>query len=228
VSVSPGPASPASNGARRHWEEIYGAKGACDVSWYQREPDVSLALIERSQLPRTAPIIDVGGGASSLAARLVARDFTDVTVLDISPRALELAREELGANASRVSFIEQDLFSWSPQRRYDLWHDRALFHFLVDPWPRERYAGILRSALSDGGTVVIGTFAADGPERCSGLPVARFGADALAAQFGDALALVATSREEHRTPAGWCQPFTWVVLEHTPDSADQHSRASSD
>jgi hypothetical protein len=208
------PASPVSSTARRHWQAVYGANGAHDVSWFQPEPEMSLELIERLGLGPDAAILDVGGGASSLAARLIARGFTDVTVLDISSVALDLARAELGTNASRVNWIEHDLLSWSPQRRYGLWHDRALFHFLVDPSDVDRYTETLRSAISHGSRAIIGTFAADGPQSCSGLPVARYGSDQLAAAFGAAFARVATRREEHLTPSGSLHPFTWVALDY--------------
>ncbi len=207
LSVSSGSASPASSAAKGHWDAVYGSAPR-NVSWYQPEPEMSLLLIERLQLRPDAAIIDVGGGASSLAARLLARGFTDLTVLDISTGALELARAELGADASRVHWIEQHVLSWSPQRRYDLWHDRAVFHFFVDPRERERYAEILRSAISASGKAIIGTFAADGPERCCDLPVLRFDADGLTAAFGGSLVQIATSREVHRTPSGSIQPFT--------------------
>jgi hypothetical protein len=141
----------------------------------------------------------------------------DVWVLDISRGALDLARAELVGKASGVHWIEHDLLSWSPRRRYDLWHDRALVHFLVDPSQRERYTETMRSAISHGGNVIIVTFAADGPESCAGLPVARYSPDQLAAPFSAAFAPIATSREEHRTPAGSRQPFTWVTLECMPD-----------
>jgi SAM-dependent methyltransferase len=205
-----------SSTTRRHWQATYAAKGARNVSWFQLEPEMSLELIEQVGLGPGAAILDVGGGASRLAGRLIARGFTDITVLDISGGALDLARAELGNNASRVNWIEQDLLSWSPQRRYGLWHDRAVFHFLLDPSDVERYAETLRSAISHRGKVIIGTFAPDGPERCSGLPVARYGPDELAAAFGAAFTTVATRREEHRTPSGSLQPFTWVALEHAP------------
>jgi len=205
-----------SSTAKRHWQAVYGAKGAREVSWFQPEPEMSLELIERLRLGPDAAILDVGGGASNLAARLIARGFTDITVLDISSEALDLARAELGTNASRVNWIEQDLLSWSPQRRYGLWHDRALFHFLVDPSDVERYTETLRSAISHGSRAIIGTFAADGPQSCSGLPVARYGSDQLAAAFGAAFATVARGREEHRTPGGSLHPFTWVGLDYVP------------
>jgi trans-aconitate methyltransferase len=192
---------------------VYETRRPYEVSWYQPRPEMSLALIEELGLTRDAAIVDVGAGASSLAQRLLAQGFADITVLDVSARALELARTDLGANAARVVWLEQDLLSWSPKRRYDLWHDRAVFHFLVDPAQQERYAAALRSALRPGGKAVIGTFAADGPTTCSGLAVARYDADQLATAFGEAFTTLATRREEHHTPASTMQTFTWITLE---------------
>jgi SAM-dependent methyltransferase len=207
---------PSSN-AKRHWDAAYQTRGARNVSWYQPEPTVSLALIDELRLPRDAAIVDLGAGASSLAARLLGRGFIDITVLDVSAQALELARADLGADAARVRWLEQDLLSWSPQRRYDLWHDRALFHFLVDPAQRERYAEALRSALRPAGRAIIGTFAADGPTSCSGLPVARYDGDQLTAAFDGSFRTLATRREQHHTPGNSIQPFTWITLERAPD-----------
>jgi SAM-dependent methyltransferase len=202
---------------------VYRTSGVRDVSWYQPEPEVSLELIDELGVGRNDAILDVGGGGSSLAARLLARGFSDITVLDVSSRALQLAREDLGAEAARVHWIARDLLRWSPQRRYDLWHerrydlwhDRAVLHFLVEGAERERYLETLRSATRGGAKVVIGTFAADGPARCSGLPVARYDVDGLASAVGDAFVTRTTRRQEHRTPGGSVQPFTWVALERT-------------
>jgi SAM-dependent methyltransferase len=201
--------------AKQHWDEVYETTGPREVSWYQREPGMSLVLIEELDLALDAAIVDVGAGTSSLAARLLAGGFVDITVLDRSARALELARAELGVDAPRVNWVQQDLLSWSPRRQYDLWHDRAVFHFLVDPAERARYAEILRSTIGPGGKAILGTFAADGPTTCSGLPVARYDAERLASAVGKPFTLLATRREEHRTPANSVQPFTWVTLERT-------------
>jgi SAM-dependent methyltransferase len=207
-----------SGSTKAHWEAVYRTSGVRDVSWYQPEPEVSLELIDELGVGRDDAILDVGGGGSSLAARLLARGFSDITVLDVSSRALELAREDLGAEAARVHWIARDLLRWSPQRRYDLWHDRAVLHFLVEGAERERYLETLRSATRGGAKVVIGTFAADGPARCSGLPVARYDIDGLASAVGDAFVTRTTRREEHRTPGGSVQPFTWVAFERTGGS----------
>jgi SAM-dependent methyltransferase len=158
-------------------------------------PDRAIAL------RHDAAILDVGGGASRLAARLLTHGFTDITVLDISSAALDPARAELGANASRVQWVEHDLLAWSPPRSLDLWYDRAVFHFLVDPRQRERYVEVLRSAITADGKVIIGTFAADGPTSCSGLPVARYDPDNLAAALGATFMTLATDAKRTMRPA---------------------------
>ena len=204
---------PLATAVRRHWDAVYERRQPTEVSWYQAEPETSLALIGDLELASGAAIVDVGGGASSLAARLLDRGFTDITVLDVSARALAVARAALGRDAARVEWLEQDLLSWTPRARYDLWHDRAVFHFLVEPARRERYAEVLRAALHARGKAVIGAFASDGPTRCSGLAVERYDPAGLAAVFAPGFTVVATRREEHHTPGGAVQPFTWVTLE---------------
>jgi hypothetical protein len=194
-----------------HWDLVYGGRSATGVSWYQAHPAMSIRMIEALGPSQDDPVIDIGGGASHLAGQLLARDFRDVTVLDLSPAALREARSLLGGDAHRVHWIEHDLLTWRAYRRYGVWHDRAVFHFLVDAERRARYRQVLRSAIRPGGGVVVATFAADGPESCSGLPVARYDTEELVAAIGEGL-VVAAEREEHRTPAGVIQPFTWVAL----------------
>ena len=145
------------------------------MSWYQPEPAMSLALIDRLRVPKGAPVIDVGGGASLLVDRLVARGYTDLAVLDVSSTALEIARRRPG-DAAPVRWLHEDLLRWQPERRYALWHDRAVFHFLTDAAERAKYLTIMGQTLGDSGALIIATFASDGPERCSGLPVARYDA----------------------------------------------------
>ncbi len=198
---------------RRYWNAVYERRRPTEVSWYQREPEISMSLIGARRLASDAAIVDVGGGVSPLAARLLDDGFSDVTVLDVSARALELARAALGPDAGRIRWLEQDLGSWAPQPRYDLWHDRAVFHFLVEQDRAARYAEVVRAALRVGGTAVIGTFASDGPPSCSGLAVARYDAARNTAVFAPGLGEIATRREEHHTPGGAVQPFTWVMLE---------------
>lgn len=194
----------------RHWDKAYENRGERGVSWFQSVPEVSLELIEVLNTPRDGVVIDVGGGASSLVDRLVERGFGDLSVLDVSKAALAVTRERL-RDSSRVTFFEEDVLKWRPERRFDLWHDRAVFHFLVDVRDRDKYLATLRSAIRPGGGVIIGTFAPDGPEFCSGLPVSRYSPDSLASVLGSSFVVVATRRELHTTPAGGIQQFAWVA-----------------
>ena len=159
-----------------HWESIYSASPFSQVSWYEREPATSLRLIEEIAAGPSAAVIDIGAGASSLVDRLLAGGFRDVTVLDISRRALDEVRRRLGERALPVTFIVQDVLRWAPDRQYDIWHDRAVFHFLTEPSEREAYVDLAARSIRSGGVLVVATFAADGPTHCSGLPVdALFG-----------------------------------------------------
>lgn len=208
-SVPPNkPVSPDEQAGR--WDAAYAQSGIEGVSWYQPVPAVSLELIEALGVPRTAAVIDVGGGASHLADNLVRRGFSDVTVLDIAGSALDASRQRIGAHAN-VSFVQADLLAWRPSRRYDLWHDRAVYHFLVTDEDRETYARTLRKALIPGGAVILATFAADGPATCSGLPVRRYSIDDLGEILGGTFDRLQARREEHITPRGSIQPFTWVA-----------------
>lgn len=194
----------------KHWDRTYARRGTTGVSWFQEVPAPSLDMIDALNTPASASVIDVGGGASSLVDHLVARGFTDLTVLDISEVSLAAARARVGDHAP-VAWLHTDVLLWRPQRRFDLWHDRAVFHFLVDTAGQQRYLATLRAALAPAGSVIIATFAPDGPDRCSGLPVAQYSADDLTALLGDAFAVAGACREEHTTPAGAVQPFTWVA-----------------
>ena len=200
--------SPDQRGER--WDAAYAERGVEGVSWYQPVPTVSLELIDSLGVPCTASVIDVGGGASLLSVDLVRRGFSEVTVLDISGSALDATRQRIDAGAS-VTFVQADLLAWRPSRRYDLWHDRAVYHFLVTDEDREAYVRTLRTAVAPGGLVILATFAPDGPATCSGLPVLRYSPDALSAILGDTFEHLASRREEHITPRGSMQPFTWVA-----------------
>ena len=193
-----------------HWEAAYSTRGVDGVSWYQAVPGVSLELVAALGVPRAGAVIDVGGGASWLVDELVARGIRDVTVLDLSASALEATRRRLPADVP-VSWVEADVLVWEPERRFDLWHDRAIFHFLVAASDRERYVATMRRAVAPGGRVIVGAFAEDGPELCSGLPVCRYSGASLGAALGDAFELQETRRERHVTPRGAVQPFTWVA-----------------
>lgn len=200
-----------------HWEKVYTAKGENEVSWFQETPAPSLELIELVGAIRSSGIIDIGGGASRLVDCLVAQGYADVTVLDLSAAALASARSRIGDKASQVSWIAADVTLWEPSRSYDIWHDRAAFHFLTDPNDRTAYLARLRRALRPGGHAIIGTFALDGPERCSGLLVSRYDADSLAATLGRGFELIDTRRHEHVTPWGATQKFQFSTFRRQPD-----------
>ena len=199
------------DGAARagHWDLIYKTRDASEVSWYQPFPEVSVALIGELGIARDVPVIDVGGGESMLIDELVGADFADLTVLDVSSVALADGRRRLGDE--RVTWLEIDVLDWQPERRYGLWHDRAVFHFLVDQADRAAYIDVLRRATGPASAVIVATFGPDGPESCSGLPVTRYTAQALAAELGEGFEVMATREERHSTPAGDVQPFTWVA-----------------
>jgi rhodanese-related sulfurtransferase len=169
---------------------------------------------------RDQAVIDVGGGASTFVDHLLARGFSDVSVLDVSQAALAMTRDRVGS-VDKVQLVHADIVTWRAARLYSLWHDRAVFHFLVDAADRKRYLDILRSSVLPGGHAVIATFAPDGPDRCSGLPVARYGPDDLRALLDGAFEVLEVRREEHTTPAGITQPFTWVAARalRNPDTA---------
>lgn len=200
--------------AAEHWDTVYTTKASDEVSWFQATPTTSLRLLEQ-WAPPSGSVLDVGSGASTLVESLLDAGWVDVTILDISEEALNEVRGRLGGHVAEVSFITADVCSWQPHRTYDAWHDRAVFHFLVERTDRDRYVAVTTQAVAPGGVVVLGTFAADGPTQCSGLPTARYDTDSLARAFGSAFVLEHAEREEHTTPAGAVQPFSWVVLRKT-------------
>lgn len=202
-----------------HWQAIYSRKGEADVSWFEAAPAVSLELIESLGVPPDAAVIDIGGGASRLVDHLLARGFADVTVLDLSAAALAAARARLGGAAAQVTWLAADATTWEPARHYDLWHDRAAFHFLTDADDRAAYVARLSRATVPGGHVIIGTFAPDGPERCSGLPVMRYDADSLAATLGPGFTLLHSRRHDHVTPAGVIQRFRFSAFRRAAATA---------
>ncbi len=198
------------DGTKHHWEDVYARKAPDSVSWFQPHAQHSLDLIARAGLGRDAAIIDVGGGASTLVDDLLARGHTDLSVLDLSAAALHAAQARLGDAAAGVTWTEADITTVElPPRRFDLWHDRAVFHFLTDPAQRDAYVATVLRAVKPGGHVIVAAFAEDGPERCSGLPVMRYGANALHAQFGARFELLEHSREAHHTPTGVVQQFVY-------------------
>jgi SAM-dependent methyltransferase len=193
-----------------HWETIYSARAPDAVSWYQPHAEMSLRLIRGSGIGYSAPIIDVGGGASTLVDDLLGAGYTNVTVLDLSAAALTAARHRLGAAAEKVRWIEGDVTALSlPAGAYALWHDRAVFHFLTAPEARAAYVASVLRSVQPGGHVIVATFAEDGPTQCSGLPVVRYGADSLHAEFGEPFTLLRHEKESHHTPHGTVQQFIY-------------------
>ena len=201
---------------REHWEGVYRAKDAEQVSWFQRDPDVSLRLV----LPAAGSIVDVGAGASVLVDHLLANGRTDVTLLDVSGEALEVTRARLGQSADRVAFVVADVLDWEPDRTFDCWHDRAVFHFLTTPALQQSYVRTATRLVAPGGAVVLGAFAADGPTECSGLPTARHEPEDLARLFEEGFTLEHAEREAHRTPWDSQQNFSWVVLRRLLSAGD--------
>ncbi|MHB8522088.1 MAG: class I SAM-dependent methyltransferase [Limisphaerales bacterium] len=203
---------------KAHWNQVYHAKGPCDVSWYQAHPAISLALIQASGVGKDQGIIDVGGGASVLADCLLDAGFRTVAVLDISGAALAHAKQRLGARAGAVEWFEADVTAFNPPRRFALWHDRAVFHFLTDQADRRKYVQTLTRTLTTEGHVIIATFALDGPTRCSGLDVARYDAPTMCAELGAGFQLVEQVDETHVTPWEVKQKFSYFRFVRTPGS----------
>ncbi len=192
-----------------HWNQVYGGKRSSEVSWFQAEPAISLTLIEATGLSLDAPVIDVGAGASFLVDRLLDRGFRDLTLLDVAAAPLSQVRERLGPRAQEVALVHADVTTYRPPRRFALWHDRAVFHFLTAPEDRRAYLATLGAALRPEGHVIIATFALDGPTRCSGLDVVRYDTAQLGAELGPGFRLRRAVAEEHRTPAGRVQRFQY-------------------
>ena len=199
---------------RRHWDAAYVQKGEAGVSWFEETPTVSLDLIKALPGPKDS-LIDVGGGASRLATHALRLGFGHVAVLDLSGEAIARSQAAMGSEADRVEWIVANVTPWKPGRRYDVWHDRAAFHFLTDEAERAAYVETLNAALSDTGHAIIATFALDGPERCSGMPVQRYSPETLAETLGPRFTLVNSVRHEHQTPWGSTQAFQFSVLART-------------
>ena len=204
---------------RTHWERIYRTRTEDELSWHQTVPRVSAQLI-RTYASRTSQILDAGGGSSALAAVLSSAGFRNLTVVDISERALERGRSRSGKRAHAVLRIRADLLGKRRFGPFDVWHDRAVFHFLTRAKDREAYLALLRRSLVPGATVVVASFAADGPKRCSGLPVERYSPSGLARAFGRDFRLLRSIQEVHRTPWGARQPFSYAVLRYSPPATD--------
>ena len=203
---------------RSHWEQVYRTKGPDQVSWFQPEAKLSLELIQLVAPARDTTIIDVGAGASMLVDGLLTAGYSRITVLDLSSAALAQAQQRLASRTGAVIWQEADVLTADLDAgAFDVWHDRAVFHFLTDATDRARYVAQVRQAVRPGGYVLVATFAEDGPLRCSGLSVARYSPDSLHGEFGSDFRLVESRREQHRTPAGAPQAFTYCLCCYEPN-----------
>jgi SAM-dependent methyltransferase len=195
---------------KQHWETVYETRPVDGVSWFQPHAERSLSLIRQAGVPVSGRVIDIGGGASTLVDDLLDQNYRNLTVLDLSGAALAAARKRLGPLAEKVHWIEADITRCElPENAFDLWHDRAVFHFLTEPSARAAYVQTVLRAVKPGGHVIVATFAEDGPTRCSGLPVARYRPDELHAEFGAPFTLLRHEKESHRTPSGAVQSFLY-------------------
>lgn len=195
------------NGMKDHWETIYRIKGLKEVSWYQEQPRASWELMEFLGIKKSSAIIDVGGGDSLFADFLISKGFSDITVLDISEKAISKAKERLGAKAGLVKWIVSDVTDFIPAQRYDLWHDRAVLHFLSEKGKISRYAETARQALNVDGKLICGAFSENGPEKCSGLTVKRYSETEMCAQFRNYFSKIKCIFEDHVTPFKTSQNF---------------------
>lgn len=201
---------------KAHWENIYKTKSAGQVSWYCPHLERSLEFINKAGLSKGSAIIDIGGGASTLADDLLGLGFKDLTALDISGEALKVARERLGKKAQQVHWLEASVLDAALEpARYDLWHDRAVFHFLIDAGNRKKYVEQLKRSLKAGGHAVLATFSLKGPLKCSGLEIVRYGPESLAAELGKGFELIESLEEEHRTPFGTSQAFLYCLFKRS-------------
>ncbi len=194
---------------QQHWEATYRDRLPESVTWYQERPALSLSLIEATGIGSDAAVVDVGGGCSRLVDHLLDEGYTNLTVLDLSSTAMRYARQRLGDSERNVTWVEADVLEYRFDTTFDVWHDRAVFHFLTDPVNRERYVARLNDAVSIGGHVIVATFGLDGPERCSGLPVQRYGPEALSQALGVDFEVVGMQYETHHTPTGATQQFLY-------------------
>jgi 2-polyprenyl-3-methyl-5-hydroxy-6-metoxy-1,4-benzoquinol methylase len=197
-----------------HWENVYSTKGEREVSWFEQSPTISLDLIRATGVAAGASIIDVGGGASRLVDALLDEGFA-VTVLDLAEKSLAASKARLGARHAKVHWLVADATTWEPSQTYDVWHDRAAFHFLAEPKDRAAYAERVLKAVHLGGHVVIGTFAPDGPERCSGLQIVRHDAASVGEMLGSAFEVIESRRHDHQTPGGATQRFQFSRFRRT-------------
>lgn len=194
---------------KKHWNQVYENKKPTEVSWYEPMPETSLNYIAECELENQAAIIDIGGGDCFLAEFLLARGFTDITMVDISEKAIERAKQRLGEKAEEIQWIVADAADFSPERQYDLWHDRAAFHFLTEAMQVEKYVNTVRKAVKPGGFVILGTFSETGPSKCSGLEIRQYSIKELQELFSKGFTPISCKNIDHNTPSGATQNFTF-------------------
>ncbi|GGF48641.1 class I SAM-dependent methyltransferase [Echinicola rosea] len=204
-----------SKNRKNHWENIYETKPLNTVSWYQPVPKTSLAFIDDMQLPLSAKIIDIGGGDSLLADHLLQRDFQNITVLDISSRAIKRAQKRLGHKADKIKWVVTDITDFHANDTYDLWHDRATFHFLTSDEDIAAYHASVNNHMAKNGKMIIGTFSERGPKRCSGIPIKQYSVEKLSGIFDKGFQKGKCFYEQHPTPAGGIQDFVFCSFEKT-------------
>lgn len=197
---------------KAHWEHIYSTKKLNEVSWYQPKPETSLNFIETLKISKTASIIDIGGGDSFLVDHLLKLGYTNLTVLDISKKAIERAKKRLGKLSEQVTFIEADAANFLPEHTYDLWHDRAAFHFLTDEREIENYIKSAEKGVKSSGKMIIGTFATDGPKKCSGIEVTQYSEQSLSERFKNQFTKIGCQKIGHHTPFNTIQNFVFCTF----------------
>lgn len=197
---------------KSHWEGVYTQRSVNEVGWYKPDFDISMSLIAEASRDRSARVIDIGGGASLLVDSLLGRGYERIAVLDIAAPALEVAKRRIGDKAASVQWIVADIRDTPELGTFDVWHDRAVFHFLVDAADRQKYASLARKTIPVGGHAIIATFSPTGPQKCSGLDTCRYSSDALAAELGEGFELVKEVPEIHTTPSGKSQAFSYALL----------------
>ena len=201
-----------SEDSKKHWDQVYETKPATEVSWYEPMPEISLNYITECKLQDDAAIIDIGAGDSYLIEFLVAKGFTDLTVLDISEKALERAKKRLAEKAELVNWKVQDVTQFSPEKQYDLWHDRGTFHFLTETERRGKYLETVKKAIKPGGFLILATFSENGPDKCSGLEVAKYSVGDLQQLFSEDFITMSCRNVDHETPSGTKQNFTFCCF----------------
>jgi len=201
--------------SKEHWEDVWTRKKSDQVSWYQENPKTSLALILLTNPSKDARIIDVGGGDSNLVSKLLDLGFTNLTVLDISAKALQRAKERLGKREKMVNWIESDIREFTTNDRYDIWHDRALLHFLTSGEDLQNYVDLTRRCVNKGGFLIVSAFSTNGPMMCSGLDIRQYSAESMKKLFSDGFEHIKSFEEEHKTPSGTSQLFIFSVFRKT-------------